>query len=67
MARYFEVDRGRFDTVLVRYDFPQSVAVASTHYDEARLEPAYKMTDQKAVKDFCDKYDVRIPGLDWWD
>ena len=66
MARYFEVDKGRFDSMLVRDDCPRPVAVASTHGDEARLEPGFKAADQKAVKEFCDLYGVRVPGLDWW-
>ena len=66
MTRYFEVDKGRFDSMLVREDYPKSVAVASTHGDEARLEPGYKMSDRKAVMDFCEQYGLRIPGLDWW-
>lgn len=69
MARYFEVDKGRFGSMLVREDFPRSVAIASSngHDDTARLEPGYKMSDRQAVMDYCEQYDLRIPGLDWWD
>ena len=67
MATYFDVDKGRFDSTLVRYDSPRPVAIASTCGDYARLEPGFKMEDRKAVMDFCEQYDLRIPGLDWWD
>ena len=62
MARYFEVDRGRFEATLVRYDFPQSVAVAYTDYDCVRLADAYVEADRKAVEDFAAQYDLPI---DW--
>ena len=66
MGNYFEVDKGRFDAMLIRRDFPKSVAIASTCGDTARLEPGYKASDRKAVIEFCDQYGVTIPGLDWW-
>ena len=60
MARYFEADKGRFDSMLVRDDGHSKTAVAYTYGDEVRLESAYMAADREAVEEFAEQYDIPV-------
>lgn len=61
-ARYFEADKGRFDSMLVRDDGTQKVAIAYTSGETVKLYAAYCTADKKAVNDFAETYDFPV---DW--
>lgn len=60
--QYTEVERGRFDVILLRQEYGVRYAVAYTDYDVVKLEPYYHITDKPAVEKFAKDYDLPI---DW--
>ena len=62
MARYFEADKGRFDSMLVRDDGHSKTAVAYTSGETVKLYADYRTADKKAVEEFAGQYDFPI---DW--
>ena len=62
MARYFEADKGRFDSMLVRDEYDRKVAVAYTSGETVKLYAAYCTADRKAVEEFAETYDFPV---DW--
>lgn len=63
MARYFEADKGRFDSMLVRDEYTRKTAVAYTYGGEiVKLYEAYRTADRKAVEAFAEQYGL---SADW--
>lgn len=62
MKGYFEADKGRFESMLVRDDYPLKLAVAYTAGDCVKLYGHYCEADRKAVEEFAEQYDIPI---DW--
>ena len=62
MARYFEADKGRFDSMLVRDDGFGKTAIAYTSGETVKLYADYRTADKQAVEDFAAQYDFPI---DW--
>lgn len=60
LAGYFEADKGRFDSVLVRRC--DRTAIACTKYDhvEAYFSGTIDNADRKAVVAFAEQYDLPI-------
>lgn len=60
MNGYFEVDKGRFDSALVRA--ANHVIIACTNCDEVRAYISGKVdnADRKAVVAFAEQYDLPI-------
>ena len=62
-SNYKEVDRGRFESCLLRKLYGDVwVAVARTYGDEVRLCVGYKETDREAVEEYAEQYDLPV---DW--
>lgn len=61
MARYIEVDKGRFDSALIRDD-GERVAVAYTSGETVKLYADYCTADREAVEEFAETYGFQI---DW--
>ena len=62
MANYFEVDKGRFDSALIREDGMNRVAVAYTSGETVKLYADYRTADRNAVEEFAETYDFPV---DW--
>ena len=62
MAKYFEADKGRFDSVLIRQDGTEKTAVAYTSGETVKLYADYRTADRKAVEEFAGQYDFPV---DW--
>ena len=53
---YKELDRGRFDSSLVR----DGIEVAYTDYDVVKLGIGYHDCDKEAVEDFAAGYELKV-------
>ena len=57
---YKEVDKGRFESRLLRQTYGTWVAVAETYGDEVRPCYGYKTCDREAVEEYAGWYDLPI-------
>ena len=62
MAKYFEVDRGRFESSLIRgsSEFGGAVQIAYTSGDHVMLTEYYRTCDRAEVEKYADTYDCDI-------
>lgn len=66
MKHYEEIDKGRFESWLLRVEWNdrreewEETPIAFTDSDIIKLTKEYRKTDRAAVLDFAEKYDLKI-------
>jgi hypothetical protein len=60
MAGYYEADKGRFDSALVRRSDRTAIACTRCDYVEAYIPGTVDNADRKAIVAFAEQYDLPI-------
>ena len=70
MKHYEEIDKGRFESCLLRIEWNdwreewEETPIAFTDFDVVRVTNKCKKSDRTAVLDFAEKYDLTIEEND---